>query len=153
MRRRHRDKPQAHLTPATPDVIAITVEEIAALVEIFEHARARIFELSDASKETIADASGSILVPSLFARAGLASIQGNHSIPLLVDEIGLLEAAVINLESYEGNEVVLVAGYELLDKFSNRKMNAYPLRHVHGVLAFSDEAGETASGPATSSLS
>lgn len=43
---------------------------------------------------------------------------------------------MINLESYEGNEVVLVAGYQLLDKFANRKVNFYPLRDVHGVLAF-----------------
>ncbi|MFF0010457.1 hypothetical protein [Streptomyces sp. NPDC005374] len=151
MRRRHRDRLHADSTPATPDAIAVTVQEISTLVEIFEHAHARISGLSDASKETIADASGSILLPSLFARAGLASIQKNRGIPLLVDEIGLLEAAVINLESYEGNEVVLVAGYELLEEFANRRINGHPLCHVHGVLAFADEAGETASGPATSS--
>jgi hypothetical protein len=140
------------LTPAPPDAIAITIEEIATLADIFQHAHARIFDLSDADEETVASASGSVLMPSLFARAGLASIQDNHSIPLLVDEIGLLEAAVINLESYGGNEVVLVAGYTLLDEFAKRTINDHPLRHVHGVLAFTDEAGETASGPATSSL-
>ncbi|MDO0935814.1 hypothetical protein QQY66_30550 [Streptomyces sp. DG2A-72] len=152
MRRRNRDKHHPPLAPATKDAIAITVRETITLVEIFEHAHARISELSDTDKETIADASGSTLIPSLFARVGLASIQGIHSIPLLAEEIASLEAAVINLESYEGNEVVLVAGYALLDDFANRKMNAHPLRHMHGVLAFADEAGDTASGPATPSL-
>ncbi|MFF7545981.1 hypothetical protein ACFZCU_20465 [Streptomyces canus] len=152
MRRRHRDNPHTPLASAAPHTIAITFQEIVTLVEIFEHAHSRIFDLSEAGEETIASASGSTLIPSLFARAGLASIQGIRSIPLLVDEIGLLEAAVINLESYEGIEVVLVAGYELLDNFAKRKRNAYPLRHVHGVLAFADEAGDTASGPAAPSL-
>ncbi|MER6377934.1 hypothetical protein ABT255_59190 [Streptomyces mirabilis] len=71
---------------------------------------------------------------------------------MLVSEIGLLEAAVINLETYQGNEVVLVAGYELLAIFSQREANSYPLRHVHGILAFADEAGDSTSGSATPSL-
>ncbi|MEU6523776.1 hypothetical protein ABZ892_13380 [Streptomyces sp. NPDC046924] len=143
MCRRHRDKVYAPLAPVASDVIAITVRELVALVEVFEHAHAQISELSDASGETIASASGVTLVPSLYARAGLASIRGLRDIPLLVDEIGLLEAAVINLESYEGNEVVLVAGYELLDNFAHRERNAHPLRCKHGILAFADEAGDT----------
>ncbi|MFE9171109.1 hypothetical protein ACFYNZ_16555 [Streptomyces kebangsaanensis] len=121
-------------------------------MEILEHAHARISELSDADGETVADASGSTLIPLLYARAGLASIQGLNHIPLLVGEIGLLEAAVINLESYEGNEVVLCAGYELLNHCAHRKKNAYPLRYVHGVMAFADEDEDTTSGPATPSL-
>ncbi|PZH15966.1 hypothetical protein C1I97_07395 [Streptomyces sp. NTH33] len=125
---------------------------MAALVEIFEHAHIQISDLSDADRETIADASGSALIPLLCARVGLALTQGRHNIPLLAAEVGLLEAAVINLESYEGNEVVLCAGYELLDSFANRKTNTYPVCYVYGILAFADEAGETASGPATPSL-
>ncbi|MGW5973944.1 hypothetical protein [Streptomyces sp. NPDC055186] len=143
MRRRYRDKFDAPPVENSSDVIAITVRELVSLVGVFEHSHAQISELSDASRETIANASGLTLVPSLYARVGLASIRGICDIPLLVDEIGLLEAAVINLESYEGNEVVLVAGYELLDNFAHRERNAHPLRCRHGVLAFADEAGDT----------
>lgn len=143
MYRRHRDKVPAPLAPDASDAIAVTVRELVSLIEIFGHVHAQISELSEASGETIAHASGLALVPSLYARAGLASIRGLRDIPLLVDEIGLLEAAVINLESYEGNEVVLVAGYELLDNFAHRERNAHPLRCRHGVLAFADEAGDT----------
>ncbi|MFE9925736.1 hypothetical protein ACFYQA_30470 [Streptomyces sp. NPDC005774] len=143
MYRRHRDKLHAPLSSIASGVIAITIRELVALVGVFEHAYAQISELSDASGETIANASGLTLISSLYARAGMASIRGLRDIPLLVDEIGLLDAAVINLESYEGNEVVLVAGYELLDNFANRERNSYPLRCKHGILAFTDEAGET----------
>ncbi|MFJ3671181.1 hypothetical protein ACIPSE_32440 [Streptomyces sp. NPDC090106] len=152
MRRRHRGKVEVALTAATPDVIAITLQEIVSLVEVLDHAHAQISHLSDAESDTVADASGAALVPSLFARVGLAAIQGFHDIPLLADEVGLLEAAVINLESYEGNEVVLVAGYGLLDLFAKRRKNVHPLREVHGILAFSEEAGDAVSGSATPSM-
>ncbi|MCD9875142.1 hypothetical protein [Streptomyces guryensis] len=138
--------------PAASDVIAVTIQEIVALVEIFEHARDRISELSDADGAVIANASGHLLVPSLYARVGLASIKGSRSIPLLVTEVGSLEAAVINLESYRGNEVVLCVGYELLEKFANRERNSHPMRYVHGVLVFIDEAGDAANGSTAPSL-
>jgi hypothetical protein len=105
------------------------------------HAQNKIAELSDVDDETIARASGASLIPSLYARAGLTLTKGGDNIPLLVGEVGLLEAAVINLESYEGNEVVLVAGYELLDVLSNREVNTSPLRRIHGILTFDGEAG------------
>ncbi|MFF7887498.1 hypothetical protein ACH40F_39325 [Streptomyces sp. NPDC020794] len=133
-------------------MIAITIREVVALIEILEHAHACITELSDANEETLARASGSKLIPALYARAGFASIRGFRNIPLLTDEIGLLEAAVINLESYRGNEVVLCSGYHLLDHFANRSRNSYPLCYVHGILTFTDEVEDTASGPATPSL-
>ncbi|MFG2459334.1 hypothetical protein ACGFWE_20040 [Streptomyces sp. NPDC048523] len=119
---------------------------------IFEHAHDRISELSDADGAVIDNASGHLLVPSLYARVGLASIKGACNIPFLVTEIGSLEAAVINLESYRGNEVVLCVGYELLEKFATRERNSHPMRHVHGVPVFIDEAGDSANGSATPSL-
>jgi|1185.fasta_scaffold48960_2 hypothetical protein len=152
MRRRHRDQPHKPLTSAIPDAIPIAIREIVTLVEIFEHAHARIVELGEVDKETLAGASGSSVIPMLYARAGFASIQGLHTIPLLVDEIGLLEAAVINLESYQGGEVVLCAGYQLLDYFANRNRNPYPVRQVHGILTFAGEAEDTTSGSTTPSL-
>ncbi|MEV5434516.1 hypothetical protein AB0K80_00550 [Streptomyces sp. NPDC052682] len=125
---------------------------MVTLVGILEHAHARLAELSDADEETIAEASGTVLIPSLCARAGLASVQGRRHIPLLPREIGLLEAAVVNLESYGGNEVVLVAGYDLLDRFARRRNDTHPLRQVHGILAFVHEPGGPTDGPARPSV-
>ncbi|MER6629026.1 hypothetical protein ABT301_12385 [Streptomyces sp. NPDC000987] len=123
------------------DAIQITIRELISLVGVLEHAHDKITLLGNVDDVTIARASGVTLIPSLYARAGLTLTRGGENIPLLVDEVGLLEAAVINLESYEGNEVVLVAGYELLDAFVNRKKNAHALRRIHGILTFDGEAG------------
>ncbi|MFE9313332.1 hypothetical protein ACFYM5_38105 [Streptomyces sp. NPDC006706] len=121
---------------------------MVTLIELFEHACTQITELSDADKETIANASGSTLIPALYARAGLASSRHRDNIPLLASELGLLEAAVINLESYEGSEVMLCVGYELLDSFAHRKRNTYPLRRIHGILSFVYEMGGAVDGTA-----
>lgn len=151
--RQHRHEQSLALSnSATLDSIAISFRETISLVTIFEHSHAQIFSLDDADEEVIANASGSVLLPELYTRSGWASLQGVSSIPLLVGEIGLLEAAVVNLESYEGNEVVLVAGYGLLDAFGNRKKNIYPLRYAPGILTFANAAGDTTSGSATPSL-
>ncbi|MFD7611403.1 hypothetical protein [Streptomyces sp. NPDC059828] len=113
---------------------------MTALVETFEYAHAQIAELSGAGYDTVARASGSILISTLYARAGFAAVRGRHRIPLLVSELGLLEAAVINLESYEGNEAALCTGYGLLDDLVNRKSSSGILCCIHGILAFTDEA-------------
>ncbi|MER6168135.1 hypothetical protein [Streptomyces violaceorubidus] len=136
----------------TPDSIAITIREVVTLLEVLEHAHTCIAQLSETDEETLAKASGSTLIPFLYGRTGFASIQGRRNIPLLTDEITLLEAAVVNLESYQGNEVVLCSGYQLMNDFANRKRNSYPLRHVHRILTFTDEVEDTASGPAAPSL-
>ncbi|MET8077810.1 hypothetical protein [Streptomyces sp. NPDC005303] len=140
MRRRRRDQPSEPEIPPSPNAIAITPREVGALIEVMEHAHNCILELSDTDGDTLARASGSELIPSLYARAGFSSIGGRGSIPLLAEEVGLLEAAVINLESYQGNEVALCAGYQLLDDFANRGSGSHPLRYVHGILAFAGDA-------------
>jgi hypothetical protein len=152
MRRRRRDQAYEPSTPAIPDAIPIAIREMVTLIEVFEHAHARIVELGETGEETLARSSGSSLIPIFYARAGFASTHGHRSIPLLADEIGLLEAAVLNLESYQGNEVVLCAGYQLLDDFANRKRNVYPVCYVHGILTFASEAEDTTSGSTAPSL-
>lgn len=134
MRRCHRDQPRDPFVSAIPGAIAIAIPEVATLIEI------------------VTKVSGSNLIPMLYARVGFTSIQGRRSLPLLADEIGFLEAAVINLESYQGNEVVLCAGYQLLEDFANRKRNISPLCRVHGILAFACEAEGTTSGSVAPSL-
>ncbi|MFC9950008.1 hypothetical protein [Streptomyces prasinus] len=128
------------------NAIAISVEEMCALIDVFEHAHARIVGLSDADETVVAKAAGSSLIPLLYARAGMAVGKGIDSIPLLVDEAGLLDAAVINLESYEGNEAVLCSGYALLDSLEIRKESTRPARSEHGILRFSDESERAPSG-------
>lgn len=150
--RRRPDKSQESPPPAVPDAIAISFREVADLIEVIEHTHAQITKLSDLDKGTVADASGSALVPLLYARAGFASIQGRHKIPFLVDEIGLLEAAVVNLESYEGSWVVLCTGYQLLNIFATRERNSSPLQFVHGIPTFGGEAGDTTNGSVAPSL-
>jgi hypothetical protein len=152
MRRRRRDQPSEPEIPSSSNVIAITAREVGALIEVLEHAHTCILKLSDANEEILARASGSELIPSLYARAGFSSIGGRGSIPVLADELSLLEAAVINLESYQGNEVVLCAGYQLLDDFESRRSGSYPLRYVHGILTFAGDVEDSANGPAAPSL-
>ncbi|MFE3034264.1 hypothetical protein ACFXKY_21820 [Streptomyces canus] len=152
MRRRRRDQPSEPEAHPNPNVISITASEAGTLIEVLEHAHTCILKLSDTNEETLARASGSDLIPSLYARAGFSSIGGRGRIPLLADEVGLLEAAVINLESYQGNEVVLCSGYQLLNDFANRGSGHYSLRYVHGILTFAGDVEDSASGPATPSL-
>ncbi|HLL34115.1 MAG TPA: hypothetical protein VK545_09520 [Streptomyces sp.] len=148
MRRRRRDQPQ-EATPTAADAIAVTLPEVITLVGVLEHAHSRMAELSDADGETLANASGSALIPALCARVGLASIQGRRNVPLLSSELGLLEAAVVNLESYEGNEVVLVDGYELLERFTRRQSETHPVRRVHGILTLAQDPESPTGGPAS----
>ena len=153
LRRHHRDQSQKPTDlPTASGAFPITAQEMVSLVGVLEHAHTRITELSDTDAETIVRASGAALIPLLYARAGFALTQGIRNIPFLVSEVGLLEAAVINLETYQGNEVVLVAGYEILDALSRREVNSYPLRQRHGILAFADVAGDSTSGSAAPSL-
>ncbi|MFD5425272.1 hypothetical protein [Streptomyces sp. NPDC127084] len=117
---------------------------MVALVETFEYAHAQIAVRSDADDETIAKASGSLLIPALYARAGFAAGRQSDRIPLLVSELGSLEAAVLNLESYGGHEAALCVGYGMLDSLGKREAGTGNLRSVHGILAFADEAADPA---------
>lgn len=74
--RRRRDQARDYLKPADPDIIAITIQEIVALVEVLEHAHVQISKLSNSDSETIINASGSALIPSLYARAGWSRSRG-----------------------------------------------------------------------------
>jgi hypothetical protein len=132
--------------------LAINIEELVTLIKVFEHAHSQISKLSEADGKTIEDASGTHLIPSLYARAGLAASRGFGEIPLLAREVGLLEAAVVNLESYEGNEVVLVSGYELLAVLASREKEARCLCQVHGILSFADGQPDPGNEPAIPSL-
>ncbi|MEV0299837.1 hypothetical protein [Streptomyces prasinus] len=64
---------------------------------------------------------------------------------MLITEIGQVEAAVLNLESYAGHEAVLCLGYALLQELETRRDACRSLCLVDGVWAITDETGESAS--------
>lgn len=140
IRRRNRTpSPGPSEVPQTPQAVPISLQELATLVSVFDHAYDQISRLGDVGEETAGKASGTVVIPALYARAGLAATLGRGDIPLLADEVGLLEAAVLNLESYEGNEVALCSGYQLLEFLTERARNSRPVRQVHGIFSFHDE--------------
>lgn len=116
--------------------LSLKVRELTALVTILEHAHSQIAKLGDVDRKTAEKASGSHIISTLYARAGLAATQGDDELPLLPSEFGLLEAAVVNLESYEGYAVILCSGYELLAALSLRRKENRPVHRVHGILSF-----------------
>ncbi|MER5555747.1 hypothetical protein ABT001_29445 [Streptomyces sp. NPDC002793] len=153
MRRSRRDKPAQAEEPPT-SALSISVSEAKHLIEVLRHAGAQISELTrgDVDEGWVAEASGSALIASFYARIGLSVTRGSDAVPVLTREIGQLEAAVLNLESYEGHEVILCLGYELLQKLESRKDACRALCLVDGVWAIADEKGESASGTEAPSM-
>lgn len=98
-------------------------------------------------------ASGSTLISSLYARIGSTVVRGRGAVPILITEIGQVEAAVLNLESHDGHEVPLCPGYALLQKLETRRGVCRSLGLIDGIWAIADETGESASGAAAPSMS
>ncbi|MEG8279728.1 hypothetical protein [Streptomyces sp. AHA2] len=107
---------------------------------MIEHARQRLETESDADAQTIRNASGAELLPVLYARAGAALASGAEGVPMLVREIGHVEAAVINLQSYGGHETVLCEGHSLLQRLAVLAREARTGRMVDGVLRLHPQA-------------
>jgi hypothetical protein len=130
-------------TPQPSPAFAITMDELRSIERVALHARTQLRELSGSNLSTITDASGSALVPVLYERAGAADALGHSGIPMLVSEIGHVEAAVLNLESYGGHEVVLVEGYTLLNRLAFLKGQARVTQEIGGVVTLPGEAADT----------
>ncbi|MFD9467315.1 hypothetical protein [Streptomyces sp. NPDC060027] len=102
------------------------------LVGVIEHAHTQLSDLSDADAVTVSNASGADLLQLLRTRVGAATAHGRQGIPMLVSEIRYVEAAVVNLESYEGHESVLCEGYAILERLSALQKSASgPAGHQH----------------------
>ncbi|MER5210448.1 hypothetical protein ABT063_07700 [Streptomyces sp. NPDC002838] len=129
--------------PQPPPAFAITMDELPSIERVTFHARAQLRKLSGSSASTVIDASGSALVPVLYERAGAAHALGHSGIPMLVSEIAHVEAAVVNLESYDGHEVVLVEGYTLLNRLAFLKGQARVTQEIGGVVTLPGEAADT----------
>lgn len=126
-----------------PPAFAITMDELRSIERVTLHARAQLRKLSDSSAATVIDASGSALVPLLYERAGAAQALGHSGIPMHVSEIAHVEAAVLNLESYAGHEVVLCEGYTLLNRLAFLKGQARVTQEIGGVVTLPGEAADT----------
>ncbi|MFE9724532.1 hypothetical protein ACFYQ5_13340 [Streptomyces sp. NPDC005794] len=152
MRRFRRDKTVRADEPP-PLAVPININEAKDLIEVLRHARTQIAKLTreDVDQERVTQAGGSALIASLYARIGLTFTRGGGTVPVLITEIGQVEAAVLNLESYDGHEVILCLGYALLQKLENRKGACQSLCLVDGVWAIADETGESASDSAAPS--
>src|SRR5690606_35745835 len=88
----------------------------------------------------IEQASGYWLMLTLSERAGAARVLGRSGIPMLVDEVGTVQAVVLNLESYEGDPMVVLEGYELLNRITLLAQLPRPSEEMGGVLTLPDDA-------------
>jgi hypothetical protein len=129
--------------PQPPPAFAITMDELGSIERVTLHARTQLRKLSGSSSSTVIDASGSALVPVLYERAGAADALGQSGIPMLVSEIAHVEAAVVNLESYDGHEVELCEGYALLNRLAFLKGQARVTQEIGGVVTLPGEAADT----------
>jgi hypothetical protein len=154
MRRFRRGK-NDQVAEQPPLALQISIDEAKDLIEVLRHARTQIVELTrgDADQELVARAGGSDLIASVYARIGLTVVQGRDAVPILVTEIGQVEAAVLNLESYEGHEVVLCLGYALLQNLESRQSSWRSLTLIDGIWAITNETGESANGATAPSIS
>ncbi|QIJ66398.1 hypothetical protein G7Z13_03610 [Streptomyces sp. JB150] len=114
--------------------VELPLEDFRVLARVIEHARLCLTTHSAGDAETIRNASGAELLPSLYPRAGAALAWGVPIVPVLLSEFRHVEAAVINLESYGGHETVLCEGYDLLKRLDELEGRARPARTVDGVL-------------------
>jgi hypothetical protein len=141
-----RRRPQRTASSATsppPPAFEITVDELRAIERVTHHARTQLHRLSGSSASTLADASGSALVPVLHERAGAAHALGRPGIPMLVSETVQVEAAVLNLESYGGHEAVLCEGYTLLNRLAFLTGHARVTQEIGGVVTLPGETPNT----------
>jgi hypothetical protein len=104
------------------------------LTRVIEHARECLEAGSTADPQTIRNAGGAELLPLLYPRAGAALASGAGGVPMLVSEIRHLEAAVVNLESFEGHEAMLCEGHALLERLAALGKHARTGRTVDGIL-------------------
>lgn len=130
--------------PAPPSMaFAITVQDLETLEAVTGHARVQLLRLSDSDPDTIDNASGYRVMPLLYQRAGAARVLGHSGIPMLVSEVGNVQAAVLNLESYQGDAMTLVQGYELLNRVTLLAELARAAQEVGGVITLPDETSGT----------
>lgn len=139
-------KPEAPARLAPRLAFAVTVQDLQTLERITSHARTQLARLdTDMAPDALNAASGYWLMLTLSERAGAARALGRSGIPMLVDEVEAVQAAVLNLQSYEGDDLAVVEGHELLNRVTVLAQLPRHAVEIGGVLTLPDReptAGE-----------
>ncbi|MFI8206755.1 hypothetical protein [Streptomyces sp. NPDC085937] len=124
----------------------MTVQDLQTLERITSHARTQLARLdADMAPDALNAASGYWLMLTLSERAGAARALGRSGIPMLVDEVEAVQAVVLNLQSYEGDDLAVVEGHELLNRVTVLAQLPCYAVEIGGVLTLPDReptAGE-----------
>ncbi|OVZ99568.1 hypothetical protein B9W64_37890 [Streptomyces sp. CS159] len=132
-------KPDVQAARAPRLAFAVTVQDLQALERITGHARIQLVKLGgDMDRDALDRASGYWLMLALSERAGAARVLGRPGIPMLVDEVGVLEAVVLNLQSYGGDDMAVVEGHDLLARVTVLAQLPCHTEEIGGVLALPD---------------
>ncbi|CAL9326650.1 hypothetical protein SUDANB91_07196 (plasmid) [Streptomyces sp. SudanB91_2054] len=132
-------KPDVQAARAPRLAFAVTVQDLQALERITGHARIQLAKLGDdMDREALDRASGYWLMLSLSERAGAARVLGRPGIPMLVDEVRALEAVVLNLQSYGGDDMAVVEGHDLLSRVTVLAQLPCHTEEICGVLTLPD---------------
>ncbi|QFG13218.1 hypothetical protein SEA_GILGAMESH_26 [Streptomyces phage Gilgamesh] len=122
---------------------AITGEDLQILDRITAHARTQLARLVGERDLAILDrVSGAQLMLVLSERAGAARVLGRSGVPMLVDEVTIVQGVVLNLESYGGETVALAEGYGLLERITLLAQVPCAAEEIRGVLTLPDELPE-----------
>ncbi|MEU9355030.1 hypothetical protein AB0D65_29550 [Streptomyces griseoloalbus] len=123
---------------------AVTAEDLQTLDRITGQARTQLARLVGEKDLGLVDrASGTLLMLVLSERAGAARVLGHSGIPMLVDEVTIVQHVVLNLETYGGETMALVEGYNLLNRFTLLAQLPRAAEEIRGVLTLPDETPET----------
>ncbi|MEU3339349.1 hypothetical protein ACWCQ1_15740 [Streptomyces sp. NPDC002144] len=139
-RRQRRENAFGETRKAALRAFAISDEDLSTLERVTSHARTQLLRLSDSDLETIDNGSGYRLMPLMHQRAGAARVLGHPGIPMLVTEVSNVQAAVLNLESYEGDPMLVLEGYDLLNRLTLLAELAHVPEEIGGVVTLPNEA-------------
>ncbi|MDV6291314.1 hypothetical protein R2F25_38535 [Streptomyces sp. UP1A-1] len=122
---------------------AVSAEDLQTLDRITGQARAQLARLVGEKDLGLIDrASGTLLMLVLSERAGAARVLGHSGIPMLVDEVTIVQGVVLNLETYGGETTALVEGYNLLNRITLLAQLPRTAEEIKGVLILRDERPE-----------
>ncbi|MCH5671013.1 hypothetical protein [Streptomyces gilvus] len=138
-RRERREEAFGDTRGAASRAFAISDEDLRTLERVTSHARTQLLRLSDSDLETIDNGSGYRLMPLMYQRAGAARVLGHSGVPMLVTEVSNVHAAVLNLESYQGDPVLVLEGYDLLNRLTLLAELAHAPEEIAGVVTLPNE--------------
>ncbi|MDI3102067.1 hypothetical protein QJ054_34080 [Streptomyces sp. AN-3] len=139
----HCKQAAAETAHASRLAFAVSAEDLQTLDRITGQARAQLARLVGEKDLGLIDrASGTLLMLVLSERAGAARVLGHSGIPMLVDEVTIVQGVVLNLETYGGETTALVEGYNLLNRITLLAQLPRTAEEIKGVLILRDETPE-----------